>query len=402
MTEQIKVSVILTSYNHAKYVKEAIDSVLNQTFSDFELIIWDDASRDESWQIITSYSDVRIRPFRNQVQKRGIWGLNKAISEIAVGEYIAIHHSDDIWEAQKLEKQVMFLDEHPEIGAVFSYAHIVTETGELFRNRAHVYYSIFEQPNRSRYEWLNHFFCHGNALCHPSVLIRRTCYAKDEPYRSGFGLLADLDAWVRLCLKHEIFVLPEKLVRYRVRAESMNASTDPKTRVRRPFEFLQVLNNYKNITNPEELSKVFPTAEKYTKPEGCDVGFALGMLALELRPYNVTELFGLNLIFEAMNDPGRAKRINDLYGFTSKDFVPLVATHDIFSMELLTGQASQIEKLTIKQAEIINSKAWKLATMLRKMRVLFFPPGSTREKLVRFVLQPILRYLESQRTESPK
>ena len=94
MSERIRVSVILTSYNHAKYLKEAIDSVLDQTFSDFELIIWDDASTDESWHIITSYSDKRIKSFRNDVHKRALWGMNKAISEIAAGEYIAIHHSE--------------------------------------------------------------------------------------------------------------------------------------------------------------------------------------------------------------------------------------------------------------------------------------------------------------------
>ena len=58
-----KVSILLTSYNHAKYLREAIDSVLGQTFRDFELIIWDDASADESWQIIKSYADARIRAF---------------------------------------------------------------------------------------------------------------------------------------------------------------------------------------------------------------------------------------------------------------------------------------------------------------------------------------------------
>src|SRR5918996_735994 len=142
MTEGARVSVILTSYNHAKYLKEAIDSVLNQTFKDFELIIWDDASTDDSWQIITNYSDIRIKSFRNEMQRRGVWGLNKAIQEIASGEYIAVHHSDDMWEPQKLEKQVAFLDEHPEIGAVFSQAFIINENNKLLKNSTHAYYKI--------------------------------------------------------------------------------------------------------------------------------------------------------------------------------------------------------------------------------------------------------------------
>ena len=116
----LKVSVILTSYNHAEYLREAIDSVLNQTFQDFELIIWDDASNDDSWQIIRSYNDSRIKAFQNPRNQGPVFGVNKAILEIATGEYIAIHHSDDVWDLSKLEKQLDFLEVNQNIGAVFS------------------------------------------------------------------------------------------------------------------------------------------------------------------------------------------------------------------------------------------------------------------------------------------
>jgi glycosyltransferase involved in cell wall biosynthesis len=91
-----KISVILTSFNHEKYIREAIESVLVQTFIDFELIIWDDASTDQSWDIINSYSDTRIKAYRNEVNRRYV--INRAIIEVASGQYIAIHHSNDIWE----------------------------------------------------------------------------------------------------------------------------------------------------------------------------------------------------------------------------------------------------------------------------------------------------------------
>lgn len=67
-----KVSVVLTSFNHEKFIREAVDSVLNQTFTDFELIIWDDASADGSWAVINSYSDPRIKVFHNEVTKRDL------------------------------------------------------------------------------------------------------------------------------------------------------------------------------------------------------------------------------------------------------------------------------------------------------------------------------------------
>jgi glycosyltransferase involved in cell wall biosynthesis len=204
-----RVSVILTSYNHEKYIREAIKSALAQTFNDFELIIWDDASTDNSWQIINSYTDPRIVAFRNNERRRGIFGINKAISQITSGEYIAIHHSDDVWEPDKLAKQVAFLDENHEIGAIFTNALAIGEDSKPLNDFSHFYSIIFDQPNRTRHEWLNLFFNRGNALCHPSVLIRRECYDRCGLYRFGLAQVTDFDMWIRLCMKYEIYVLPE-------------------------------------------------------------------------------------------------------------------------------------------------------------------------------------------------
>lgn len=103
-----KVSVILTSYNHAQFIGEAIQSVLDQTERDFELIIWDDASTDNSWEIISEFKDKRILAFRNNRQMRGVWGLNQAISKIVSAPFIAIHHSDDVWLPNKLDVQLHY------------------------------------------------------------------------------------------------------------------------------------------------------------------------------------------------------------------------------------------------------------------------------------------------------
>ncbi|MDR0564590.1 MAG: glycosyltransferase, partial [Azoarcus sp.] len=217
-----KISVILTSRNHRAHIGEAIQSVLNQTFSDFELIIWDDASTDNSWDVIKSYPDARIKAFRNEIQRYGVYGVNKAIAEIATGEYIAIHHSDDIWEPEKLEKQVRFLEGHPEFGAVFSWVSVINNDGKILEN--HLLLNFFAQANRTRHEWLRHFLFFGNALCHPSVLIRRQCYQDCGLYRLGMWQLPDFDMWTRLCLKYEIHVLPEPLVRFRWHGDGSNSS----------------------------------------------------------------------------------------------------------------------------------------------------------------------------------
>jgi len=401
MSQDHKVSVILTSYNHAKYLRQSIESVLDQTYSDFDFIIWDDGSTDESWEIIQGFSDPRIRAIRNKTDLRGS-PIRSAFSKVLTREYIAIHHSDDIWEPNKLEKQVAFLDDNPVIGAVFSNALIIDDNGALFTDEVHFYHQIFNQPNRSRFEWLNYFFYRGNALCHPSVLIRKQCYLDCGLYRYGLGQIADFDMWIRLCLKYEIYVMSEKLVRFRIHSQEMNTSTDrPEVRIRGQFEYLQVLNNYRKITTFEELVKVFPIAEKYIEPDDVDLDFALGMVALEAKPYKFTELFGLNILFEVFNDKRRMKKIKEVYGFTHNDFITLTGKHDVFSTMVVENLKTQLtekeqqlaqkeQQLAQKEhelASIKNSIYWKLVLILKRIRYTLIPHRSRRERLISITIE---------------
>jgi glycosyltransferase involved in cell wall biosynthesis len=427
-----KVSVILTSYNHAKYLRDAIDSVLAQTFSDFEIIIWDDASMDESWEIINDYLDPRIRAFRNETNLR-FGNVNRALEQ-AVGEYIAIHHSDDVWEADKLKKQVAFLNENSQVGAVFSNAFIIGENGERFEDASHFYYNIFEQPNRSRHEWLNYFFYKGNALCHPSVLIRKACYDDCGLYRYGFAQLADFDMWVRLCLRYEIYVLPEKLVRFRVRENKMNTSASrPDASIRHLFETFLIYDNFRKIRTPQEFLKIFPIAQKYFTHKDYDLGFALGMMALDANASNAQKLFGLKMIFEALSNPGNAKKIKELYGFTYNDFIILTGKYDVFATVALPDLSRQLAErdaqlaerdaqlaerdaqlaerdqqlaerdaqLAVKErelSEIYRSKAWQAGRLLRRIRMWLSPPGSWRARLLKRLVAVLLFPITTRQT----
>ncbi|MCL6478020.1 MAG: glycosyltransferase [Peptococcaceae bacterium] len=354
-----KVSVILTSFNHAKYLCKAIDSVLNQTYGDFELIIWDDASADESWFIINGYKDSRIKAFRNKERKRGVYGINKAIREIARGEYIAIHHSDDIWEPHKLEHQVKFMDEHLDIGAVFTNALAIGEDGAALEDTSHFYYSIFEQPNRSRHEWLNRFFYKGNALCHPSVLIRRQCYIDCGLYRPWLAQVADFDMWIRLCLKHNIYVFPEKLVRFRVRDNEANTSGNHQdARIRGMTEFHYILRNYLLINTFDEMVSIFPEAQNYFRVEGFENQFVLAMICLGDKSLHWAKFLGLELLYELLSDAEKAERIKNLYSFDYRNFIELTAIYDIFSLETVANLSQtiaehdgQIASLTCAMAE---------------------------------------------------
>ena len=388
MNKPPKVSIYLSSFNHAKYLRESIESVLNQTFSDFELFIEDDSSSDDSWSIIQSYNDPRITANRNKINRNDNTWLRKVVFEMSSGEYFAIHHSDDIWNPDKLEKQVDFLDKHPEIGAVFSKVTIVDENSRPFEEQNHFYFKIFDQPNRSRFEWLNYFFYHGNALCHPSVLIRRACYQDCGLYRSGLAQLPDYDMWVRLCLKYEIYILPDKLVRFRVRANEMNSSGNRlENRIRDQFENLQVVNLYRGILSFKDLVKIFPNAAKYDRSGNSDLGFALGMICLESETQRVNKLFGLQLLFEAINDLERARKLEQLYNFTELDFFALSAKYDPFSIELISKYNSPDYEFT----KITSSGTWKTALFLGKIKQAVFPPFSLRFRMAKWVAKKLLK-----------
>lgn len=349
------VSVILTSFNHGNFIQEAIDSVLNQTFQDFELIIWDDASADNSWEIIQSYSDPRIRAFQNQQNKGPVFGINKAISEIAQGKYIAMHHSDDAWELSKLQNQVDILEANQKIGAVFTNALAIDERGAPLANLAHPYCSIFNQPNRSRYEWLRSFFLSGNALCHPSILIRKQCYTDCGLYLDMLAQLPDFDMWVRLCAKYEIHVMADRLIKFRVRDSEMNTSGNRSdTRIRSAYENYKVLQRYRTLLGKDEIFKVFPEFISYDRGEDTDPEYVLSRICLESGDYFLRNFLAIEILFDMLNNPSRKQAIEKVCGFFLKDFIAITGRYDLFSREVTANLQNAVAERDVQMDRFLT------------------------------------------------
>lgn len=365
MADKPKVTVFLNSYNHERFLNEAINSILNQSFQDFDLVIKEDASSDSSWDIIQSYSDPRINAFRNERNRQ------KEFSECfpdLKGEYIAIHNSDDVWEVDKLEKQVEYLETHPEIGAVFSHAEIIGEKGDFLPKDSFFNRRTFDQPNRTRFEWLNYFFYHGNALCHPSVLIRRECYENCGLYRKGMVQLPDFDMWVRLCLKYDIHVIQEKLVRFRILEDFANASSPSIDNiVRMNFENLQIYRNFLHLSNISELKLTFPEMMKYDVPDYFEPHYIIARIALDKEKDPSCWLFGLQVLFDLINDPQKRGEIKEFYHFDTNTFSRISAEHDVFREK--TSQP--IEQLLSEIQFYKESKSWKVTKPLRWLARVF-------------------------------
>lgn len=252
-----KVSVILTSYNHSKYISQSIESVLSQDFDDFELLIIDDCSKDNSAEIISSFKDGRIKFVKNEENLGMVRTINKGI-EMARGEYISHFNSDDLfYDKSKLAKQVRFLDDNPEHGAVFTRAQLIDDKGDIFKDVKHSYYlKMDQQQNQDRFAWLGFFFYKSNCLCYPSVMIRKAVYEEIGVFDPSYTIMQDLDMWIRICKKFEIFVIEEKLTAFRI--SDASTSCGDNNRFVSVFEFKKVLSNYLNIASLDDFRKIFP------------------------------------------------------------------------------------------------------------------------------------------------
>lgn len=327
-----KVSILLTSYNHEEYIGKSIESILNQDFTDYELYIVDDCSTDNSWNIITKYKDKRIKAIRHSKNVGG--ALNPEFVNQLNGEYMAIAHCDDEWEKTKLRKQVEFLDKHKKYGACFTKVMLIDEQEEIISPSAPNYFNVFDQKNRSRYEWLNYFFYRGNALCHPSVLIRISSQKKYNLYAHGLASFPDYYRWVKLCLNEEIFIIQEELTYFRIRSKGKNTSGDNiQNQTRIPLERMMVLKEYFNIKRKQELLKIFPTSKEFIINNKINIKFAIAMTMIKESQYNVDKLCGLEKLYEMLLNEKEEKEIKEIYNFTSRDFTKLNYESDVFEVK---------------------------------------------------------------------
>jgi glycosyltransferase involved in cell wall biosynthesis len=214
-----KVSVLIPIFNAASYVQESIQSLLLQSFIDFEILALNDGSSDKSLEIIESIHDPRIRVISNPNNQGISKTLNRGILE-AKGEYLARLDSDDLATFDRLEKQVRFLDENPEIGIVGSAYR--TFGTKLSRTIDHPY---------SNSE-IKAALLFGSPFAHPSVMIRKKTLLDHQLfYNSEYDKAEDYELWSRIAFKAKMANLPEVLLNYRVHPNQISASSASQAKV---------------------------------------------------------------------------------------------------------------------------------------------------------------------------
>lgn len=195
-----KVSIIMSVYNGADYIEETLKSIFAQEYKNFELIIIDDASTDNTVEVINKFQDPRLILKINKENKRLAYNLNIAIS-MATGKYLARMDADDICLKKRLTKQVEFLESHPEVFVVGGFAKQFGDMKKLM-----IYPLTHEEIKAS--------LLFENCLCHPAVMYRN----KPEliKYDPVFKASQDYELWVRLIWHQKFANIPEIILNYRI------------------------------------------------------------------------------------------------------------------------------------------------------------------------------------------
>ncbi|MGB3903999.1 MAG: glycosyltransferase [Anaerolineae bacterium] len=207
-----RVSVVMAVYNGERFLRQAVDSILSQTYTDFEFIIIDDGSTDGTAEIVRGYADPRLRVLTQQNMGL-VKSLNRGVG-MARGGYVARMDADDISLARRLELQVRCLDAHRHTGALGTGAIEIDEKDRAIRRHDH-------HPDSHTIE---RALLEGSTpLCHGSVMFRKACFENVGGYRERFRHAEDYDLWLRMIERYDIDNLPEILYQHRLVLDSVSS-----------------------------------------------------------------------------------------------------------------------------------------------------------------------------------
>jgi len=231
------VSVIINTHNGEKYIKDAINSVLNQTFTNYELIIWDNASTDNTQKLLQSYFKNKIKYFYSE--KKTTLGIarNKAISH-ALGDYITFIDDDDIWLPQKLELQLnKAIKDNCDI--IYSNSIFFDSSGDLKK-----LYKNKKQPEGNLFK----FLLINYHLSFETIMIRRNILnSLDSHFDKRFEVIEEFDLLIRLSHKFKFGYIPKVLAKWRVRSNSVTWKKSRRIAIEKKLFYHKIKSLYPNI-----------------------------------------------------------------------------------------------------------------------------------------------------------
>lgn len=241
----MKISIITASYNYENFIKETIQSILNQTYQDWELIVIDDCSTDNSVEVIKSFKDDRIKLIVNE-KNLGLAATVRRGIENATGEWIAFLESDDIWEKDCLEKRVEVAKKYPDIGLIFNSVEMFGEQKKLDRlkkvieaNVKRLKKNTFPTNIFKQIIYFNVVLTFSAAMINSKVLLETNTTVDKE-----------LDWWmfIHLARNYDVYYIPEPLTKWRMHSDSYINKKSKKVSI--PINLQSMVDIYKTEKEP--------------------------------------------------------------------------------------------------------------------------------------------------------
>jgi glycosyltransferase involved in cell wall biosynthesis len=330
--EEPLVSVIIPVHNAEDVIENTLDSVLNQSYQNMEVIIVDDASTDSSREKIEAYEDSRLKKIFLETNHHVCYSGNIGF-ENATGKYIALIGHDDCWRADKLEKQISFLEEHPSYGLTFTWVNIIDENGENKNVENDIFYKTFRNDNFKKEYWNRRLIVKGNSFCAPSACIRSDILKRTGIYRYALVQLQDYDLWLRILRETEVYTIQEKLTYYRrfTQAGKNVSDMNEKAKARDYHEKQWIQETYVKNLSSEEFTQIFNDDMK--NKNVCDEKEILCEKAFFL--WNMGNCFAEKWFIELLEDMECQKILEEKYNFKLTDFYEMNTEPMLFDQTIV-------------------------------------------------------------------
>lgn len=317
-----KVSVLIVTYNQENYIQDCIRSVLNQTYKDFEIIINDDCSTDNTLAKINELNNGNMKVIQPEYNQ----GINAAITNLiyqAKGEYIVLIGGDDMLQANHLEVVVNYLDNHPQISTVYSNVIPIDENNKI---RYDLGKDFIKTEDASSEKQLHQAFMYGNFVSSPGMVVRKDAIDKILPLPYGIVNNQDFKMHIDLLInKSENVVLPDKLILYRQPHKNRNISAKGfTTELRESLELENVMDSFLNIKDVDWLEEIFKDEIESTGiiPYSDTIPYFLGRMAM-LAKKDAKKNWGYHQIINFISEKENFDIIKQRYNFTYKDLLQL-------------------------------------------------------------------------------
>ncbi len=355
--KQPLVSICISCYNHEGYVRQALESAINQTYSNIQILISDDGSTDGSQEIIKDivalHPDKNIRTFFSETNTT--FSVMEEIYQNAEGDYLVGFSADDFWGETAVAQYVEFMEQHEEYAAAFSDPEIIWEGVPEGT-------SPFKAPNIGRHKLFEQLFCYGNFICAPSIIIRRSVWQEMGGYPFQYRQLQDYALWLQLLQKYDIRFFEKGSIPIYYRWHNNNLSMASWENLRRiATEKIYMLLDIMEQLNEAFFLKAFDDQIKYPADS---TKYCLNcekfMVLLHNNSY-VDVNSAIMYYFKHIEESDFEKHIEKDYGFSRKDFHQLTGGKNPGQVEqFLQNTLEDKTKIIEKQNTIINDLMQKI------------------------------------------